>query len=557
MKLPRSFSPVLLRVWRLGLLAAAVLLAREAERRREDVELASALTAERVRDFFPKAENLEEPDARGRQAVRDAEGALLGHVTTTLPESRGIIGYSGPTHSLLAFDPQGAVLGLRVLRSHDTPDHLAEVVAERRFFAQFRGKKPEELEGMELHAVTGATLTSTAIAEGVLARLGAAAKVSLRFPEEITLEEVRRLEPAAEALKKHAGPAGGMEVLDGKGKRIGIATRTSPVTDTLVGYKGPTDTLMLLDARGEKLRRIALRKSYDTARYVAYVTGDEYFQNLFNERALEALAVMDFKAARIEGVSGATETSWSVAEGLKRRAAHILEQRPAGWLRQARWRWQDTGHAVMVLSALLMAFTRLRGVAWARHTHHALLVVYGGFIAGELLSQGLLAGWAAHGTPWKSAPGLLLLAAVALLGPVFTGKHLYCHHLCAHGALQQLVARHTGVEARIPARVDRWLGRLPFALLALVLASVVLGWGLDLNALEAFDAYLFRIAGWASICIAVAGLIAALFTPLAYCKYGCPTGALLKLLRFTGAGDRLGARDWLAALALAAGALAL
>ena len=154
-------------------------------------------------------------------------------------------------------------------------------------------------------------------------------------------------------------------------------------------------------------------------------------------------------------------------------------------------------------------------------------------------------------------PGLLLLAAVALLGPVFTGKHLYCHHLCAHGALQQLVARRTGVEARIPARVDRWLGRLPFALLALVLASVVLGWGLDLNALEAFDAYLFRIAGWASIGIAVAGLIAALFTPLAYCKYGCPTGALLKLLRFTGAGDRLGARDWLAALALAAGALAL
>lgn len=548
---------LILRGWRLALLCTAILLIREAQQRREDEELASALTAERVRDFFPSAASLDEPDARGRQAVRDAQNALLGHVATTLPESKSIIGYAGPTHSLLTFDPGGTLLGIRILKSHDTPDHLAEVVSDRKFFAQFRHQKPKELRNEVLHSVTGATLTSTAIVEGVLAKLGASAQISLRFPEEITLEEVRRLEPSAASLRKNPSQTGGMEVLDEKGQRIGIVTRSSPTTDNLIGYKGPTDTLMLLDARGERLRRVALRKSYDTARYVAYVTGDEYFQNLFNDRTLQSLADMDFQSEKIEGVSGATETSWAIAEGLKQTAEHLLNQQPTGWLRQVRWRWQDTGHIIMLLSAFAMAFTRLRGVTWLRHTHHTLLVVYGGFIAGELLSQGLLTGWAAHGTPWKSAPGLLMLAAVALLGPVFTSKHLYCHHLCAHGALQQLLARRIRLEAHVPQRFERLLTKLPFALLALIFISIMLGWGLDLNALEAFDAYLIQIAGWSSIVIAIIGLLASLHTPLAYCKYGCPTGALFKLLRHSGPTDRIGPRDWLAALALTLGAAVL
>jgi polyferredoxin len=102
---------------------------------------------------------------------------------------------------------------------------------------------------------------------------------------------------------------------------------------------------------------------------------------------------------------------------------------------------------------------------------------------------------------------------------------------------------------------ERWLTRLPFVLLGFVFLSVVWGWAVDLNALEPFDAYLFRVAGWASVAIAVVGLVASLFQPLAYCKYGCPTGALFKLIRFTGDADRLGVRDWVAALLLITAAL--
>lgn len=538
-----------IRLWRLGLLAAAVLVIREAVQVRERQESAAALMPERLRDYFPKIQTLGAANpSSGWRAGLGGAGETLGYVCTTAPESDKIIGYSGPTNCLLVFDVKGRLTGVRLLKSHDTVDHVAEVVADREFFTQFKDTKP-------LHVVTGATLTSAAIAQGVLGKLGRAKGTSLRFPDEITLAEVQRLEPLAAKLQPSPQYAGGQEVLDASGKRIGIAVRTSPVTDTLVGYKGPTDTLMLLDASGSVLKRIALRKSYDSKRYVAYVTGDDYFQKLFNEMTLEQLADLDFKAAKIEGVSGATETSWSVAEGLKRRAKNLLEQQPSGWLRQIHWRWQDTGHVAVLISAFLMAFTRLRGVAWLRHLHHGLLVVYGGFIAGEMLSQGLLAGWAAHGTPWRSAPGLLLLTAVALLGPVFTSKQLYCHHICPHGAFQQLLARRLKWQWRVTATQERWLNQIPFLLLGFVFICVIVGWAVDLNSLEPFDAYVFRVAGWASLGIAVVGLIASLFQPLAYCKYGCPTGALFKLLRLTGDADRLGVRDWVAASLLMAGLL--
>ncbi|WP_395717693.1 FMN-binding protein [Prosthecobacter sp.] len=543
----QHWKSIVLRLWRVALLAVAVI----AIRRTQQTEMLE-MTVERVRDFFPAAAVL--TSQSGMQVVKDASGITLGHVMQTSPEADDIIGYSGPTNTLIALDSRGKVLGLRILHSADTTDHVAEVVGERSFFKQFTGKKATEAAGMKVDAVSGATLTSSAIAEGVLRRLGKSATTSLRFPDAITLDEVQKLEPKAVKLRESKTHPGSQEVLDANGNVIALAVRTAPAADGIVGYKGPSDTFMLMDAGGSKLRGLALRRSYDTEVYVGYVTGDPAFLKTFDGMALEQIANIDFAKAGVEGVSGATQTSYGVAEGVRVRAQSLLKEKEAkrGWWTRIRWRWQDTGHVTVILAALVMAFTRLRGIAWGRHAHHVLLVIYGGFIAGELLSQGLLAGWAAHGTPWRNASGLVLLTAVALLGPVFTSKQLYCHHICPHGALQQLLARRLRFQWSPSKQVERALTKMPFVLLAFVLSSVAFALPVDLNALEPFDAYVFRVAGWASIVIAVAGVIWSLVTPLAYCRYGCPTGALFKLLRFTGDADRFGMRDWLAAACVAA-----
>ena len=547
--MPPRLKLIAVRLFRLGLLAAAVLLIRSQVSSQSS---ASTLTVERIRDFFPAAATL---DAGGEmRAVKDASGITLGTVVETSPGSDSIIGYSGPTNTLLALDPQGAIIGLRILSSGDTPDHLAEVIRDRSFFKQFHTLKMGDTLA-KVDGVSGATLTSTAIAEGILQRLGREAS-SLRFPEPITLDEVRALEPLAASLRAGKKNPNLIDVLDASGKTIAIATRTSPVSDAIVGYKGPTDTLMLLDAAGKTLRAIRVRRSYETKAYLGYVTDDAYFMRLFNGKTLEQLAGIDFEEEKIEGVSGATITSWSIAESLKKRSEKMLTERSGrtAWLKQIRWRWQDTGHALVILSAFLMAFTALRGNQLARNLHHLFLVVYAGFVVGEMLSQALFVGWARHGAPWRSAPGLVLLAAVALLAPVFSRRQLYCHHICPHGALQQLLMRRIKWQWSPPQWLSAILEKLPFALLLLVLFTGITSLTLDLNAIEPFDAWLIRVSGLSAIVIAIIGLLFSLVTPMAYCRYGCPTGALFKLLRFSGDAERFGTRDWIALLVVVAAA---
>ncbi len=551
--MPLRFRSISLRAFRIALLAAAVWLIRSQHSASVG---AISIGVERVRDFFPAAVMLDDkPSSDGLVAVKDVEGAILGFVAQTSPASDKIIGYSGPTNSLLAFDAQRALIGVRVLKSADTPDHLAEVIRDRAFFTQFRGLKTGgALEKAD--AVSGATLTSTAITEGVLRRLGQETE-SLRFPEEITVDEVKALEPRAASLRAFKATPRTLEVLDQNGARIAMVTRTAPSSDGISGYKGPTDTLMLLDAKGETLRSIRVRKSYETKTYLGYVTGDDYFMRLFDGRAIVHLAKIDFDKEKIEGVSGATITSWSISEGIKQRSAKLMSEarERIAWWKKIRWRWQDTGHVLVILSAFVMAFTRLRGSAVARNAHHALLVVYGGFMVAEMLSQALFVGWARHGVPWRSAPGLVLLGVIALLAPVFSRRQIYCHHICPHGALQQLIMRRMKWQWQPPKWIESMMERIPFVLLLAVLLVAVSAVAFDLNAIEPFDAYLVSVAGMAAIVIAVVGMLFSVITPMAYCRYGCPTGALFKLLRFSGDAERLGKRDWLAIAALGVAAV--
>jgi NosR/NirI family transcriptional regulator, nitrous oxide reductase regulator len=546
----KRLQPILLRLYRAGVLVAIAWLMHQ-QQQWFKAQREATLTVAQVQDFFATAISLgaAEPQT-SLQEVLDATEQKLGYVMQTAPLSDGILGYSGPTNTLIALDAQRKVLGLRVLHSEDTVDHLAEVIRDRRFFAQFKelvyGGPPADFE---VDAVSGATLTSTAIAEGVLQRLGQQG-TSLRFPEEITLDEVKAIEPQASSLGIKDQPKPGLqEVLDASGKRIAAVTRTSPVSDSIIGYKGPSDSLIVLDAGGEKVLSVELRKSYDTRKYVGYITGDAYFKSLFKDLTLEQLGALDFKATKIEGVSGATETSWVMAEGLKRKAASLaaaqaksaagfsLKLTPADW-----------GLLVVLGVSLLMTFTGLRGQGWVRWLHHVLLIGYVGLFCGAMLSQGMLVGWAQHGIPWQNAPLLVLLTALALALPLFSRRQFYCHHYCPHGALQQVMANRLPWQLKISPRWNKLLEKLPWLLLIFIVIVVMLGLETNLNALEPFDAWLIRVAGWGTITVAVVSVIASLFVPMAYCRYGCPTGAVFKFLRYAGHADHFGRRDGFALL---------
>jgi polyferredoxin len=162
---------------------------------------------------------------------------------------------------------------------------------------------------------------------------------------------------------------------------------------------------------------------------------------------------------------------------------------------------------------------------------------------GDLLSQALFVGWAQSGVSWRLAPGLAALTAIAFIVPPISKKQVYCHHICPFGAAQKLVRIGATSRLRLPPRFVRALKLIPGLLLLLVVVAAMRYWPVNLAGIEPFDAFVFWIAGAASICVAVVGLVVSRFVPMAYCRFGCPTGALLNYARYHSRSDRLTIRD--------------
>lgn len=518
---------------RLTLLAAVVWLIHDQHRWRSAQEPGRhgvSLTLSDVQPFFPAAVKLGDwVPSPGGQRVLDGDDQALGYVIQTSPQSDAIVGYSGPTNTLVAFDLEHRVLGVTILASRDTIEHVADVRRDPHFLTAFRGSSWVEIgAGLSVDAVSGATLTSLAIAEGIAFRV-AGEKPGLRFPDPIKVPEVQKFFPSTQSLTPRTTQPTWLLVTDAEGRKLGTVFRTAPAADEEIGYQGPTDTLIVLNL-DERVIGIALRKSFDNEPYVGYVRDDEYFRSLFQGKTLAELARLDPKASRIEGVSGATMTSLAMTRGMARAATDVTIQRhPAA--RRFVFGARDLGTLVILGASCVLCFSRWRGQRWLRIAYQILLIGYFGFLNGDLLSQAQLVGWAQSGVPWRLAPGLTLLTAAALLVPAVSKKQLYCHHVCPFGAAQQLIKLRLPWRLHVRRSYSRLLAVVPGLLLALVAGTALWEWPIDLASLEPFDAFVVHIAGWATICVAIGGLIAATMIPMAYCRFGCPTGAILSYVR--------------------------
>jgi len=512
------------------------------------------ITLAQARLVFPSATRMGMHDPeRNSYAVINAAGETLGHVLTTSPETDGLIGYSGPSNLLVGLDVQGRIVGVRLVSSGDTPAHVGEVQKKASYWGSFIGWSAAESTPPKVEAVAGSTLTALAMAEAVQQRLSGQ-HVSLRFPEPLTVEELRDCFVGAAKIDKNDPRLGWHRVRDADGQTMGFALRTSPASDDLMGYAGPTESLVAIAPDEKTIVAVRLRTSYDTREYVDRVRDDERYLELPKGKTIPQWAAIDFKQAGIEGVSGATQTSFAVMEGVRRRmAAEAAAANTPAPVAPPLWKTLDLGLLLVVMGGLAMAFTRLKGRGWLRVAWQILLVAGFGLWFGDLLSLAMLAGWARHGVPWRSSPVLVLLVVVALAIPWGTRQQIYCHQFCPHGVLQEWLGRVKRWRVSLPPALSRVLGYLPNALL---LAAFVLSLTLvtfDLSQLEPFDAWILKQAAVVSSVIAVVGLIVSLFIPQAYCRFGCPTGALLKLVRSHGAGDHFGLRDGVILAALAGG----
>jgi NosR/NirI family nitrous oxide reductase transcriptional regulator len=509
-----------------------------------------------VQEVLPEADvvvdsSTTEADVEAAAEVRDVNGQAIAQVLRTSPAANHILGFSGPTDVLLVMNPDSKLVAAKIVSSRDTRDHVQKVLEDERFLQSLVGRSQQDLLNLQdVDAVSGATLTSYAILESIRFRVsklsakgtGPARLTSLKFPEPPRLEDVRLLFSDADKVEPDGESTVLWRVFGPDGAEIGELLRASPAADNNVGYQGPTDVLIAVDKQFV-VTGIAVGVSYDNEPYVGYVREDEYFRGLFNGRDQSSLATIDGNT--VEGVSGATMTSQSVARSLQLTAQAFVNEEKARQAAEQKQRstsaessngvlsgrdvisLRDVSTIAITLCGVVLGLTHLRGRRWLRISYQVVVICWLGLSNGDMVSQALLLGWAQSGIPWQNALGLSLLTVAALLIPISTGRNVYCAQICPHGAVQQLVRRRLPWQAKLSPRVLAGLRYLPLLLIVWVVVIGLLHLPFSPVDIEPFDAWLWSIAGVATIVVAVAGLVASLFVPMAYCRFGCPTGAML------------------------------
>ena len=531
-----------------------------------------------ISKHLPGAETLvASSDGPLRKAV-DKEGQTVAILAISSPTADHIVGYSGPTSLLLVMTDERLVSDVKVLKSFDTPEHLRQVIESEKFWTQFKGMKWGEADYSRIDGVSGATLTSLAIAESVATTLASGSgnssgalepMKSLKFPDELTQAEVRAwLLPPEEASETVV--SNDKDVPDELG-RIAVSVsedearwvvRTGPLTDDISGYQGPTEVLLCLDAN-DKVVDVRLRKSFDNEPYVRYTKQERSFWKKFKGRTLTELAALDLKAETIDGVSGATMTSIAVADTIreaskqwlslreKQLAASKLPAVPAA-PRDRVWNF-SLGEVITILfavAAIPWSASKWRGDRRARLVWQVLCFIGIAIMSGNLLSIALFSGWTRGGVSYYFAPGLSVLLIISFAMAIFKKRNVYCDHLCPHGILQQWI-RPTRSSAL--SRVGEGLRKLftaswttkilnASAMIFIALGGLVLirPWEVNLAWLEPFDAYLLGIGFSFSSLVAVASLLAARTSPMYYCRNACPTGKVFDYVRRDSKSDRIG-----------------
>ena len=134
----------------------------------------AAPTLADLRRIFPGAKaTAADPGDPAVIRVQAADGTPLGWALRTSPAADRVIGYQGPTDAIIGFDAAGRVAGVAVLATYDNEPYVGYVRDDEAFRGVYRGMTFEEVAGLDpaahgIEGVSGATMTSQAVAEGIV-----------------------------------------------------------------------------------------------------------------------------------------------------------------------------------------------------------------------------------------------------------------------------------------------------------------------------------------------------------------------------------------------------
>lgn len=310
-----------------------------------------------------------------------------------------------------------------------------------------------------------------------------------------------------------------------------FVVNTRVLAKDVQGYGGPVPLKIHIGKDG-KLTAIEAEPNAESPSF--FDRAKELFSRWQGKTIDEAMA------EDVDAVSGATFSSKAIIRNVQRGLAyakqHGLADGGKGAQEESAERTVATGWTLgsivaliaVLLGAVVPLFTNNRRLHLVQLVVNVVVLGLwtGTFVSYTLFLRLFAGGVSLSAIGTLAAPLLMLI--VALLYPLAGRSGHYCAHVCPFGSAQELAGKLSRRKLRITPRVLRVLTALRNLLWGVLMALLLTGTCTAWIDYELFTAFIYSSASVWVIVLAMLFLVLSVWVPRPYCRFVCPTGALMK-----------------------------
>lgn len=310
-----------------------------------------------------------------------------------------------------------------------------------------------------------------------------------------------------------------------------FVVNTRVLAKDVQGYGGPVPLKIHIGKDG-KLTAIEAEPNAESPSF--FDRAKELFSRWQGKTIDEAMA------EDVDAVSGATFSSKAIIRNVQRGLAYAKQHGLADGGKGAQE--ENAEHTVatgwtlgsivaliaVLLGAVVLLFTNNRRLYLVQLVVNVVVLGLwtGTFVSYTLFLRLFAGGVSLSAIGTLAAPLLMLI--VALLYPLAGRSGHYCAHVCPFGSAQELAGKLSRRKLRITPRVLRVLTALSNLLWGVLMALLLTGTCTAWIDYELFTAFIYSSASVWVIVLAVLFLVLSVWVPRPYCRFVCPTGALMK-----------------------------
>lgn len=310
-----------------------------------------------------------------------------------------------------------------------------------------------------------------------------------------------------------------------------FVVNTRVLAKDVQGYGGPVPLKIHIDKDG-RLTAIEAEPNAESPSF--FDRAKELFSRWQGKTIDEAMA------EDVDAVSGATFSSKAIIRNVQRGLVyakqHGLADGGKGAQKESAEHTVATGWTLgsivaliaVLLGAVVPLFTNNRRLHLVQLVVNVVVLGLwtGTFVSYTLFLRLFAGGVSLSAIGTLAAPLLMLI--VALLYPLAGRSGHYCAHVCPFGSAQELAGKLSRRKLRITPHVLRVLTALRNLLWGVLMALLLTGTCTAWIDYELFTAFIYSSASVWVIVLAVLFLVLSVWVPRPYCRFVCPTGALMK-----------------------------